>query len=102
MSVTAERKGDCWEFAVADNGIGMDPQHAEEIFEPFQRLHGDGKYPGTGIGLAVCQRIVEQPRRPHLGGDASPATAAPSGSRCRSHPTAGEQPIEPRDEPVLA
>jgi signal transduction histidine kinase len=46
-------------FAVEDNGIGMDPKDAREIFEPFHRLHGSGHYPGTGIGLAVCERIVE-------------------------------------------
>jgi signal transduction histidine kinase len=48
-----------WCFSVTDNGIGMDPNEASEIFEPFHRLHGDGHYPGTGIGLAVCERIVE-------------------------------------------
>jgi signal transduction histidine kinase len=45
---------------VADNGIGMDPEHSERIFEPFKRLHGEERYPGTGIGLAVCQRIITQ------------------------------------------
>jgi signal transduction histidine kinase len=47
-------------FAVADNGIGMDPGQAERIFQPFHRLHGEEEYPGTGIGLAVCERIIEQ------------------------------------------
>jgi signal transduction histidine kinase len=59
VSVGAIRKGDLVRFAVEDNGIGMDPKDAREIFEPFHRLHGSGHYPGTGIGLAVCERIVE-------------------------------------------
>jgi signal transduction histidine kinase len=60
VRVSASRVDGAWWFAVEDNGIGMDPSDAEEIFEPFHRLHGEGSYPGTGIGLAVCERIVEQ------------------------------------------
>ena len=60
VTVTADRVAGSWWFAVTDNGIGMEPSKAEEIFEPFHRLHGEGQYPGTGIGLAVCERIVEQ------------------------------------------
>ena len=59
-AIGAERDGRLWRFSVRDNGIGMDPEHAERIFEPFQRLHGEEDYPGTGIGLAVCERIVDQ------------------------------------------
>jgi signal transduction histidine kinase len=59
VKVSASRVDGCWWFAVTDNGIGMEPSKAEEIFEPFHRLHGEGAYPGTGIGLAVCERIVE-------------------------------------------
>jgi light-regulated signal transduction histidine kinase (bacteriophytochrome) len=60
VKVAASKVEGSWWFAVSDNGIGMEPSKAEEIFEPFHRLHGEGAYPGTGIGLAVCERIVEQ------------------------------------------
>ena len=60
VSIDADRDNGDWRFSVRDNGIGMNPEHAQRIFEPFQRLHGEEDYPGTGIGLAVCERIVDQ------------------------------------------
>jgi len=57
--VTAKQEGAEWVFEVADNGIGFESKYSDRIFQVFQRLHGVGKYPGNGIGLAICRRVVE-------------------------------------------
>lgn len=60
VHIAARNLGSHYEFAIADNGIGIDPQYASQVFGIFKRLHTSASYSGTGIGLAICQRIVER------------------------------------------
>ncbi len=60
IRVSAEKQRREWIFSVADNGIGIAPEHAELVFAIFKRLHTRAEYPGSGIGLAICQKIIER------------------------------------------
>jgi len=60
VHVAAERTAEGWTFSVRDNGMGIPPEYKEQIFGMFKRLHSPAEYPGTGMGLAICQRIVER------------------------------------------
>ncbi|GHH33483.1 sensor histidine kinase [Streptomyces candidus] len=82
--VDCERDGGLWHFSVRDNGIGVPGEFAEKVFVIFQRLHSRDEYPGTGIGLALCRKIVE-----YYGGTIRLDTGVPEGARvCFSLPVA--------------
>jgi PAS domain S-box-containing protein len=90
IELRSERGNAEWIISVRDNGIGIDPERAHEVFQIFRRLHAQEQYPGTGIGLAVCKRIIERHRgRIWVDPDVT------SGSRiCFSLPAGAEAAIE--------
>ncbi len=60
VHISAEDKENYWIFSIQDNGIGIDPKNNEKVFQIFNRLNNSREFPGTGIGLAVCKKIVER------------------------------------------
>ena len=60
VDISATRCRDHWRFVVADNGIGIEPGYGERVFKMFQRLHGQEEYDGTGMGLAICHRVIQR------------------------------------------
>jgi signal transduction histidine kinase len=92
--ISAVRSGEFWSFSVADNGIGIEPEYADRIFVIFQRLHDRASYPGTGIGLAMCRKIIE-----YFGGRIWLDTSVPDGALFRfTLPVLSGHPELPRRE----
>jgi chemotaxis family two-component system sensor kinase Cph1 len=60
IHISAQEKDNDWIFSVEDNGIGIDPQYSDQVFQIFKRLHTNEEYKGTGIGLAITKRIIER------------------------------------------
>jgi signal transduction histidine kinase len=75
VRVEAAHESGRWRFAVTDNGIGIAPEYRGQLFVIFKRLHTRREYPGTGIGLAICKRIIER-----HGGEIGIGSASDGGS----------------------